>query len=97
MLLTGNREMALDGDWLHKVGENIVTAVTSLASGVLLTLLTRASKGEVVALQLRLREIESRQGAQEVAFATVNAKLDGLHDDMRGIRRLLERRKETDE
>jgi len=89
--------MILDGDWLHKLGENIVTAVTGIASGVFLTLLSRASKAEVAALNLRLDKIESKQGAQEIAFATVNAKLDNLHDDMRGIRRLLEKRRDTDE
>jgi len=94
---TENQGMILEGDWLHKLGENIGTALTGIATGVLGTLLTRASKAEVAAVQARLKEIESRQGAQEVAFATVNAKLDNLHDDMRGIRRLLEKRRDTDE
>lgn len=89
--------MIIEGDWLHKLSENIGTAIAGAAAGVFGTLLSRASKAEVTAIGVRLEKMESEQSAQRVAFATVNAKLDSLHDDMRGIRRLLEKRRDTDE
>ncbi len=89
--------LTMEGDWSHKLADNVVSAVVGAVAGVFGTLLTRASKRSVESLATDLAGLRQIVSAHENQFGRIEEKLTALLEQFREFRREMKHRRDTDE